>query len=242
MDTKKSTKDNKENSIEHLIISGINITRRADKSVIHHTDELDVLFKSYIFWLNDTKSFFQKNKIKNDLIAIFYEGDNVPKFKSGAEYGDINSNKSQKLIDDIRDETKNKLEYLKKISTDLPIKNKLIKSNEIQAITCAKSEKTSKYFIIVNNDYRNPLKVDGNKKCWHFLLKMAEKNNYLPINENKSNFDYFNTNRRNRIYTKTGYKLTNIFRIESNYIYPNIKIEIISEKSFKTRNNKIKPA
>ena len=107
---------------------------------------------------------------------------------------------------------------------------------EIQKIVIVRPEGKERFQIVINEDYTNPLVV-GFAKCWQELLLIGDKAQF-KVEKIKSTFDYFNTNKRCALYTKTNYEKTQILQIENGFVTPRINIEVISEKALATRINK----
>lgn len=114
----------------------------------------------------------------------------------------------------------------------------------IKSIYCVKPKSGNKFIMVINDDYQNTIKGDQAKLCWRLLFEVAEKVEkgkegiWYSEENHKNLLDYFNSNKSNRIYTQTGYKITKILKVEGGYIVPTIKLKVISEKAFKTRLQK----
>ena len=120
--------------LDKLIVKGINITRLAQEGdAIYHSssDLVDDAHREYIIWKDDIKKLLNQEKIVKKIdIGILYQSDSIPNFKGGLEYGDVRSEKSQKLLKSIRIETSKKLEFLREVNSKLSeerIEKKLIK-------------------------------------------------------------------------------------------------------------------
>ncbi len=113
-----------------------------------------------------------------------------------------------------------------------------LKLIHVEKIICVKpDDEDKKYQMIINDNYVNPLMCDRVKPSFDLLFKVAEGER-PSAGEYKSNLDYFNTNKQNRIYTQTGLSLTKILKIIDGDIHPNIVMDVISEKALATRQNK----
>jgi len=106
----------------------------------------------------------------------------------------------------------------------------------IEKLDIVKPKNGDKFLVVVNDDYQNPIKVDKAKPSWEMLFMVAEEEE-LEGKNYKASLEYFNTNRRCKLYTQTGCSLTKIFKTEY-YIVPMIPIEMIGDKAFKQRQNK----
>lgn len=107
---------------------------------------------------------------------------------------------------------------------------------EIQNITIVRPEGGDRFQIIVNEDYSNAIEV-GSAKCWQELALIAEEAKFTK-KQVKSTFEYFNTNVRCALYTKTNYRKTQILQVQNGFVAPRVDIEVISSKAFATRVNK----
>jgi hypothetical protein len=140
----------------------------------------------------------------------------------------------------------------KNLETEVKDKNILIPSPEyITSLTIVKPRSGDKFPIIINNNYNKPISGNRNNLSWDLLFRVAENTNGakegVPAEEPikcKNYLDYFNSNKKNKLYTQTGYKITKILQSEDNFIKPasNIKINMMSDKAYKTRINKNKVA
>jgi len=120
--------------IEKLIVEGVNITKNAQESEaiykIKNNDSVKFLaavFHRYSVWKQKIKKLLNKEKIAKEIdIGILYEGNSVPDIRPGGiEYGDIQSEKSQELLRNIRIETSKKLDWLRQIKNKLSDKQKI---------------------------------------------------------------------------------------------------------------------
>ncbi len=115
-------------------------------------------------------------------------------------------------------------------------KTKLLGSPSIQKIAIVRPETKTRYHLIVNDNYQNPIQA-GKAKCWEYFLRIAEGERFL-IEQVKGVFDYLNTNKECLLYSRTDYALQKVLEIQSGVVVPAISIEVISEKAFATRRNK----
>jgi len=109
------------------------------------------------------------------------------------------------------------------------------KKDYIESLTCINPGFGSKFKIIINNNYSNPIEIDKNIKIWELLLQLSING---EIDYDKSFLDFINSN-RHKLITKTGYKQTKIVKINNNKIVPNITIDTITEKAYKIKINKL---
>jgi hypothetical protein len=161
----------------------------------------------------------------------------------GLEYRDKKSEKSETLLNNIDIATRQKLDFLSNIRPGLLRKkvSSKISSESIEEIICVRS-KDNKFKVIINGDYLHYINGDKAKPSWNLLFEVAEKKEVSYEPYYKHYLDYFNSNPKNKIYTQTGYKKTKILKKEYDFIRPSIKIDVISEKAFKTRLAKQKVA
>jgi len=106
-------------------------------------------------------------------------------------------------------------------------------------IVCVKSKNDgNRFLIIINDSYAKPIYGDKAKSSWDLFFRIAEREQVTYKDEYKQNIDYFNNNKRNRIYTQTGLQKTQILKVEDGIIQPNIAMEVISDKAYETRKHK----
>jgi len=91
------------------------------------------------------------------------------------------------------------------------------------------------YLVIVNQKFNKPIKADRAKPSWELLFAIANDKEVMYSDEHKTSLDYFNSNKRCKLYTQTGLSLTKILQRENRCIVPVIKIGVISEKAYKQR-------
>ena len=174
----------------------------------------------------------------NDIISVIKKLENKRKisFRFISRYGYYEKEKKRSLISDIAGLTSLQDKIFLEVKNNK--ESQLGGENKIKIITVVEPENKKNIFkIVINNDYLHSLTADRIKPSWNLLFKIAQKEQ-VPLEGNKGSLDYFNSNKNNKIYTQTGYKKTKILKIISNTIVPNIKIELISEKTFKIRRNK----
>ena len=113
---KKNEKGNFSDGLNVLIVQGTAITTYAS-GMVHREgqDEVDNMFethKDFQNWKMDVRDFFLKYKLYDEY-DFFSEGDSVPLLTGGIEYSYIDSHESQELLKNIREETKEKLKFLR---------------------------------------------------------------------------------------------------------------------------------
>ncbi len=134
---------------------------------------------------------------------------------------------SQKQENNVFNTSKNITEKIKRKS-----------SNLIEEIICVEpNNKNSNTFDLVINN-KHIISVNSEKKCWSLLIRVAKEKFIDYEKHHKSDLDNLNTTKRNRIYTRTGCKLTKILKVEGGQIVSNIRLEPISRAKFKRRFKK----
>lgn len=237
-------KSKKLEEIEDFLLRGNNIIRRNEMAEINaDCGRLADVLKNYNLWIYDIKDFFKKNNSNPTWQSIFFESNSVSSAKNiirgmGIDFQD---EFCQKILKGIYNETKIKLDYLRKLYSEIEKEKKgnntKITNKNICSIICVTPEHNNNlYKIVINKDYENYFKVSKIKKCWNLLYRIAEGENINFKNSLKGIEDYFNTNKKCKIYTKTDLELTNILSRTGNRIIKQIEeLEIISEKAFKQR-------
>lgn len=137
------------------------------------------------------------------------------------------------LIDDLK-KTQSSKEKTKKSKIDYS-DNSLKKIRSI-IIVKPQDPETDKYRVIINNDYKNAKKIWGN--CWEKLITTIQAES--EVEAKKETMDYFNYNKKCKIYYSGKYTLTNILeKTLNNKFRITVEKEIISEAAYKTRLRKI---
>ncbi len=94
----------------------------------------------------------------------------------------------------------------------------------------------SDLMVAVNDDFKNYIEVNlQNNESWGNFYKIAFGE---EVKHKKSIIDYFNSNKKNKLYSKTGLPPQKILRRKNDMIEFNIEKEIIMEKAFKLRQKK----
>lgn len=103
-------------SPQQILLSGTNLSRRANISNISSHEDLVELHKSYILWNEDVKVWAgeQNTLTPNDWMKLF-EGSAVPNILAGLEYRNTHSPTSQKLILCINSAVKDTLEQIRAV-------------------------------------------------------------------------------------------------------------------------------
>jgi hypothetical protein len=123
------------------------------------------------------------------------------------------------------------------VSAQKPAQPKLLGAPTIREILLVRLERQDKVRVVINGNYTSAF-VRGLKKYWGHLVRIAEQERF-SVDDIKGAVDYFNRNSSCPLYTRSGFGLTQILQIDSGYVVPAIPIEIISEKAFRTRLNKV---
>lgn len=88
--------------------------------------------------------------------------------------------------------------------------------------------------IYININYENP-ETFLRKENWSEMYKLAREQ-YVPYK--KAVFDYFNSNKKNPLYSRLGFRVTKILKQENGEIVPNIEIKLITQKAVTQRKPK----
>jgi len=137
----------------------------------------------------------------------------------------------QKIQNLIKEFSKETVEKSSKLSMTDKKKQRTIHKIEI----VRHENNTNIIKVVVNENYQLPLEVKLGK-YWSKLYELAEKNQIL---NDKAVSDYFNSNLKNPLYAKLGYKQTQILKSDgAARIIPNIIIELITDKKITQRKNK----
>lgn len=121
------------------------------------------------------------------------------------------------------------------------IVSKSASSDEIAKLTVINpNDGEKKYRIVINDEYNEPIEVDSTNPSWELLLKIAKERDVFDWPNPKKSLDYFNSNKQCRLYTRTGYSITKILKIDRSVIKAALSIELISERQYKQRLNQIK--
>ena len=107
----------------------------------------------------------------------------------------------------------------------------------IRKIECVESD-NNQFKLVVNEDYKNPLKCDKAKHCWSMVYRVAEDQSVEVDSHTKVSMDFINHNKRCKLYTQTGLNLTEIVTVEGESIIDKIPISMISDRTYITRLNK----
>ena len=116
-----------------LMLEGVNITRRAQEgdaiyavaSPTHGKKGVDVVeylnnvFTQYHEWKSKIRDFLTETNRNTLEWYQLYESDSVPHLKGGPDYGNIQSEKSQTLLRNIRVETSKTLALLKQVGDSI---------------------------------------------------------------------------------------------------------------------------
>jgi len=109
---------------------------------------------------------------------------------------------------------------------------------QIECFTPDKSE--NDYWIVINGDVSNPLKVSKNIKIWSMFFDLVS-NGYVDLNnETRDLYDYLNYNPNNKIRTNTKYPKQDIIELFDNSLKPKFKASVQTEKALVQRQNKLK--
>lgn len=126
--------------------------------------------------------------------------------------------------------------------TELGI-NSIQAKNKIKSLYVVEpKEHMLKYKIIVNESYKKPIEVSLEDEYWNTFFQLVKNKGMAisPDNNVEDLYGYMNHNPRNQLYTKSGCELTRILKKENGLIIPGFEdIDIISDKTYETRKNKL---
>ena len=125
---------------------------------------------------------------------------------------------------------------IKNFRDSLKSKRPIFSGDKIADILIVKPNTDSNnYLVIVNQKFNTPIKADRAKPSWDLLFEIANNKEVTYSDEHKTSLDYFNSNKRCKLYTQTGLSLTKILQRESRNIVSAVRIGIITEKSYKQK-------
>ena len=109
---------------------------------------------------------------------------------------------------------------------------------QIECFTVDKSE--NDYWIVINGNVSNPLKVSKSIKIWSMFFDLVS-NGYVDRNSDTQDlYDYLNYNPNNKIRTNTKYPKQEIIEQFDNSYKPKFKASVQTEKALTQRQNKLK--
>ena len=108
----------------------------------------------------------------------------------------------------------------------------------IKKLELVRPRSGNKFKVVINEDYLSPVQADKAISSWDLLFRIAEGEDIIDADHHKNAIDYFNFNKKCRLYIKTGHSITKILKVEGGYISPAIEIKMITEKAFQQRANK----
>lgn len=145
-----------------LEMEGINITKRSQKDdCIFDKDyndktHLEKVCRDYNLWCEKIKDLIKEYQIDSDLTGFFFESDTVPKLIGLYQFR-IDKEKSRKLLENIQSETKKKLEYLRKLKSELTVK---LKRNSLKSIHLISESVVAKdkIFLVLDRHFETPIR------------------------------------------------------------------------------------
>ncbi|HPA25841.1 MAG TPA: hypothetical protein PLK76_03735 [bacterium] len=131
---------------------------------------------------------------------------------------------------------KNLYNEIKNFRDSLKSKKPILSGDKIADILIVKpGTDSNNYLVIVNQKFNTPIKADRAKPSWELLFQIATDKEVAYSDNYKTSLDYFNSNKRCKLYTQTGLSLTKILQRESRNIVPAVRIGVITEKAYKQR-------
>ena len=112
-------------------------------------------------------------------------------------------------------------------------------AQSITSLSIVRPKNSNRFKIVINGDYSLSLEGDCASRSWGLIFDLAERKQ-MSAREYKSVIDYFNTNKRCKLYSQTGYLPTKLLNVKSGFVVPAIPIKMISEKAFQQRLNRTK--
>jgi hypothetical protein len=125
---------------------------------------------------------------------------------------------------------------IKNFRDSIKSKRPILSGDKIVEILIVKpATDSNSYLVIVNQKFNTPIKADRAKPSWELLFQIATNKEVAYSDNHKTSLDFFNSNKRCKLYTQTGLSLTKILQRESRHIVPSIRIAIITEKAYKLK-------
>lgn len=216
------------NEVKQLIEEGLRI-KNAVATIGGSMRALADLRKQYLLWLDRIEKFLEKERPKLGGGAFFINDDVRATVGRGVGV-DMSDPFAKSLLKDLKNGVGKKLEVLGGIRLRGFGK-------KINSIAFAEHDKGMVRYAVINDDYSAPLEIKVSKKYWGSLYEVAD-GKLLPAKDHKGFMDYFNSNDKNLIYTKTRCELTKILGIKDGWITKEIPMNIVSERAFRRRQNK----
>jgi len=131
---------------------------------------------------------------------------------------------------------KNLYNEIKNFRDSLKSKRPILSGDKIVDILIVKPNTDSNnYLVVVNQKFNTPIKADRAKSSWELLFQIATDKEVAYSDSHKTSLDYFNSNRRCKLYTQTGLSLTKILQRESRNIVSAVRTGVITEKAYKLK-------
>ena len=167
-------------SIQDYINEGITITREAQEGdALYRKNFIAVdMHNVFVIWRISVRDFLFKEGYLNDKHPLYslaepiLEADSVPNMKGGNDYGVPQSEKSQTLLKNIREETKKKLEILRSI-----------KASKLDRISAEIVLNIKNHELVIG---KNKILWDSSSLEWsifHVLVKRDEETSWDEILE-----------------------------------------------------------
>jgi len=131
---------------------------------------------------------------------------------------------------------KNLYNEIKNFHDSLKSKRPILSGDKIAEILIVRpSTDSNNYLVVINQKFNTPIKADRAKPSWELLFQIATEKEVAYSDSHKTSLDFFNSNKRCKLYTQTGLSLTKILQRESRSIVPAVRIGIITEKAYKQK-------
>lgn len=111
----------------------------------------------------------------------------------------------------------------------------------IKLVECFTSDRSENdYFIVINEDYLHPLKVNKGIKIWQMFFDLVQDGSLDRNEATQDLYDYLNYNPNNKITTNTKYPRQPIIEQNDSSYEPRFKTGIQTEKALVQKQNKLK--
>lgn len=139
---------NQSNTIEDLIIRGINLMRLIEPAIDTYGDsnvDMSDVRQKYNIWRIDIKDEIQRNNIDQVAASYFWQPDGVPLIDGGIEYSNFRSERSQEMLKNIYKQIGIKIGKLRKVAK--MINNTKQEKKSLSSIKIRFDEKSSLIFF-----------------------------------------------------------------------------------------------
>jgi hypothetical protein len=202
----------------------------------HHPDERTFSWKPEVM-LSPLRDQFEMERVFE--ILRKETGGNV---QAKYEVAEVFSEATGQLLGMQRKTVLFRIKNDKKLAEDykrILVKKEKEPGNTIKKVEILESRASDKLIVFINEDYRNeritPKKED---RYWAALLRITKERS-ISVSDARSIVDFFNTNRKNMLYSRSRYSLTEILAKEDGVVSALIPMKIITEKAIAQRRNRL---